>query len=183
MKSKIVIAVFIAALIAGCKKDKGESNDEELITTVILTFTPQGGGAVVDYQFEDLDGPGGTAPIQETITLEANKTYDVTVALWNKSITPGEDITEEVDEENTAHRFYYEPGIASNITVTNLDNDDDGVPLGITSTWATGAAATGSIKITLRHYPGTPPDKQAADPVNSPKSGTDIEVTFATDIN
>jgi hypothetical protein len=88
-----------------------------------------------------------------------------------------------VEEENTAHRFYYEPGAGSNITVSNLDNDDDGMPLGITSTWTTGAAATGSIKVTLRHYPGTPPDKQAVDPVNSPKSGTDVEVTFVTDIN
>lgn len=49
---------------------------------------------------------------------------------------------------------------------------------GITSTWTTGAVATGTLKVTLRHYGGNPPGKAIGDDVNSPKSSTDIEVTF-----
>jgi hypothetical protein len=66
--------------------------------------------------------------------------------------------------------------------VSNLNNDGNGVPLGITSTWTTTAVATGTINVTLRHYPGNPPNKAANDPVNSPKSSTDIEVSFNTRI-
>lgn len=115
--------------------------------------------------------------------LADNTVYDVTLSLLNASVNPPEDITEEVAEENLAHRFYYETSAGNNITVSNLNNDDNDMPLGITSTWATTAAATGTITITLRHYPGNPPDKQTPDPVNSPKSSTDISVIFGTSVN
>ncbi|MBA2328296.1 MAG: hypothetical protein H0V91_01615, partial [Flavisolibacter sp.] len=95
-------------------------------------------------------------------------------------VSPVENITAEVAAEAASHRFYYQPSAGSNITVTNFNNDEAGIPLGLTSTWATGSAATGTIKITLRHYPGNPPNKAADDTVTSTKSSTDIEVDFNT---
>lgn len=169
-------------LMTSCKKEKKEENEEEVITTMLLTFVPVGGGTTVTYQFDDPDGPGGTAPTQQEIVLAPSKTYAVTVQLLNKTETPVADVTTEVQSEQDAHRFYYEPSAGSNITVSGLDNDGNGVPLGITSTWTTGAAATGTIKVTLRHYGNNPPDKAVGDLVNSTKSSTDIEVTFNTRI-
>lgn len=182
---KIAFGIFIAgSLFTACKKDKDEpeENEEEVITTMKLTFVPVGGGTTVTYQFRDPDGPGGTAPTQDEIVLAPSKTYNVTIQLLNETETPPEDVTLEVEEEAEAHRFYYEPSGGSNITVSGLDNDSNGIPLGITSTWTTGGAANGSITVTLRHYGGNPPNKAAADPVNSPKSSTDIDVTFSTKV-
>jgi hypothetical protein len=182
MKRQIIlpgIIVFMFALvISACKKEKGETNDEELITTMVITATPQGGGTPLEFSFKDLDGPGGNPATIDNISLAANETYDVTITLLNETVTPAEDITEEVEEENAAHRFYYEltPGV--NVSLSDLNDDDNGVPLGTTSTWTTTATSTGQITITLRHYPGNPPDKQTPDPVNSPKSATDIQVVF-----
>lgn len=178
---KITLGLMAATLIfSSCKKsDGGEGNDEELITTMNLTFTPVGGGTPLTFGFNDADGPGGNAPVQDVIQLNDGVTYDVSVELLNATTTPPEDITEEVAEENTAHRFYYTPSAGSLLTIGNLNNDDNGIPLGITSQWTTGAASSGTITVTLRHYPGTPPDKQLSDPVNSPKSSTDIEVPFS----
>jgi hypothetical protein len=182
MKIALGILVF-STVISSCKKeDPVEPNDEEVITTMILTFAPVGGGTTLTYQFDDPDGAGGAAPTQNEIVLAPSKTYNVTVQLLNKTKTPPEDITTEVAAEADAHRFYYEPTAGSNILVTGLDNDGNGVPLGITSTWASGTVTTGKIKVTLRHYPGTPPGKAIADPVNSSKSTTDIEVEFNTKI-
>ena len=178
----IVIAIY-AFVVTACKKVIGESNDEEIITTMVITCTPQGGGTPLVFTFDDADGPGGNNPTVDNIALNDNTTYDVSVTLLNSTLNPPDDITEEVEEENTAHRFYYEASAGSNIIVSNLNNDDDGVPLGTTSTWTTAAAGTGTITITLRHYPGNPPDKQIPDPVNSPKSATDISVTFNTVVN
>lgn len=181
---KIALSVLMAGvLITSCKKDKPEEpNEEEVITTMKLTFVPVGGGATLTYQFDDPDGPGGTAPTQQEIVLAPTKSYNVTLQLLNKTETPVADITLEVQNEATAHRFYYEPSAGSNITVSGLDNDANGVPLGTTSTWATGAVATGKIKVTLRHYAGTPPNKAFEDLVNSSKSSTDIEVEFNVNI-
>jgi len=182
--TKIVLAVFIAgAVFTSCKKDKPEEpNDNEVITTMTLTFVPVDGGATVSYSFDDPDGPGGVAPTQQEIVLAPTKSYNVTLQLLDKTKTPVADVTVEVQSESEAHRFYYEPTAGSNITVAGLNNDGIGVPLGITSTWATGAVATGKIKVTLRHYPGTPPNKAIDDLVSSSKSSTDTEVEFNTKI-
>jgi hypothetical protein len=181
---KVVLGIFVfSALITSCKKDTVEEpNEEEVITTMKLTFVPVGGGETLTYQFKDPDGPGGTAPTQQEIVLAPSKTYNVTVQLLNEIESPAKDITLEVAAEADAHRFYYEPTVGSNITVAGLDNDGNGVPLGITSTWTTGSIATGKTKVTLRHFGGTPPDKAVGDLVNSSKSSTDIEVEFNTKI-
>jgi hypothetical protein len=181
---KVVLGILISsALVTSCKKDTvEETNEEEVITTMKLTFVPVGGGATLTYQFKDPDGPGGTAPTQQEIILAPSKSYNVTVQLLNEIESPAADITLEVAAEADAHRFYYEPTAGSNITVAGLDNDGNGVPLGITSTWTTGAIATGKTKVTLRHFGGTPPGKAIGDPVNSSKSSTDIEVEFNTKI-
>lgn len=181
---KVVLGIFIfSTLVTSCKKDTvEETNDEEVITTMKLTFVPVGVGATLTYQFDDADGPGGTAPTIQDIVLTPSKTYNVSVQILNKTKTPIADLTTEILQEADAHRFYYLPTTGSKITVSGLDNDGNGVPLGINSTWTTGTIATGKIKITLRHYPGIPPGKAAGDLVNSTKSGTDIEVEFNTKI-
>jgi hypothetical protein len=172
---------LLAVLFSSCLKENlEEENEEEVITTLQLTFDPEGVGNNVVYTFDDPDGPGGVLPTQDSIILSPNKTYNVTLQLLNKTLTPPEDITEEVAAEPEAHRFYYIPGAGTNIAVSNLDTDPDGIPLGISSTWTTSAAATGTMKVVLRHYPGNPPDKAMNDPVNSPKSSTDVEIDFFT---
>jgi len=174
VKFSLILFGASALLLSSCKKDKDEANEEEVITTMQLTLVPVGGGSTVTYKFDDPDGPGASSPTIDQIVLAPAKTYNVTLQLLNKTVSPAEDITIEVAAEAAAHRFYYEVQSGINLTVSNLNNDGNGVPLGITSTWATGAASTGKIYITLRHYPGNPPNKAATDPVDSNKSSTDI---------
>jgi len=182
LKFGMLLFAASAVVLTSCDKDDDEENDEEVITTMQLTFVPVGGGNTVTYKYDDPDGPGGSPATKDQIVLAANKTYNVSLQLLNKTTNPVTDITTEIAAEAQSHRFYYEPSNGSNITVSNLNPDANGIPLGITSTWTTTTAATGTIKITLRHYPGNPPNKAANDPVNSSKSTTDIEVEFNTSI-
>jgi hypothetical protein len=181
MKSKMMKTMVIAAatflLFTGCKKE-GEHNHGEVITSVVLHFTPAGGGSMQMFEYSDPDGNGGNPPVAQNITLQANKTYNVDIEFWDKSKNPAVNITNEVKEESTAHRIYYQPSAGSNVTIGNLNNDANGIPLGTSSTWTTGAAANGTVTITLRHYGGNPANKAANDPVDSPKSSTDAVATF-----
>lgn len=179
LKPLMVIAAFALA-ITSCKKDKVEANDNEVITTVQLNFTPAGGGTALSYKWEDLDGPGGANPLIDMVTLAANKTYSVQLILQDKTKNPVVIISDEVRTEAVDHRFYFEPSTGSNITVSGLDNDPNGTPLGLISTWTTGAAATGTIKITLRHYENG--GKASSDLVSSTKSSTDAEASFNTKV-
>ncbi len=183
IKKLSLILLAAGSLFTSCKKSNGgEGNDEELITTIQLEFTPVSGGTPLTFSFRDLDGNGGNPPTQDVIELSANTTYNVSLILLNESVTPAENITTEVEEEAEAHRFYFTPSAGSTLTINNLNTDADAVPLGTTSTWAAGTVSSGTVNITLRHYPGTPADKQSSDPVNSPKSSTDVSVTFSYNI-
>lgn len=183
MKKFNVVILFAMLSVIGLssclKSNTEEENDNEVITTMEVHLTPAGGSEVV-YKFDDPDGPGGNAATQDVITLVPSKTYAVRIVLLDKTKNPVDVITDEVREEAVDHRFYYEPSSGSNITVSNLDNDVNGIPVGITSTWTTGAAASGTLKITLRHYENG--GKMANDPVSSTNSSTDAEVNFSTRI-
>lgn len=179
MKNKfkvLLIAAVSALLITSCKKDPvEEENENEVITTVELHFTPVGGGAALTYKWEDLDGDGGANPVIDMVTLAPNKSYNVELVLLDKTKNPIEVTSEEVLDEADDHRFYFESS-AVNITISNLSNDANGIPVGLTSTWTTGAVSTGKVKIILRHYENG--GKAATDTVNDPKSSTDVEVEF-----
>jgi hypothetical protein len=162
-------------VVAGCKKDKDDDNEEELITTVTLGFQEVGTTTVRTFTFRDLDGPGGAAPsLFEPIVLAPGKTYDMAVLLLNETETPPEDITEEVEEEADDHQFYFVPS-GVNVSISNLNTDADGLPLGTTSRWTTTTASVGTVKIVLKHKPGI---KAAGDPIT--KGDTDIELDWTT---
>jgi hypothetical protein len=179
----IFFAAMLPVLFMACDKEIAEEeNDNEVITTLELHFTEPGGSSPLIYQFDDPDGfgSGSVSPVVDVIRLAPGKTYDVEFKLLNKTINPVEDITGEIEEESAAHRFYILPSAGSNITITNTGNDENGLPLALTSTWTTGTSATGSVRIVLRHYPDG--GKAADDPVDSPKSGTDVDTIFETSV-
>jgi hypothetical protein len=172
MKKTLIYAALLAGLVStGCKKDKMDPNEEELITTLKVTLTEQGAGTVTTFQFKDPDGDAGNPPTQfDEIIVKPNKTYTCVLQVLNESVSPAEDITDEIKAEDTDHQFYYTVS-GANMTVIGLDNDKLGLPLGVTSTWVTTTASTGKIQITLKHKPGI---KAAGDPVS--KGDTDIEL-------
>lgn len=178
IKSMIFVLVS-GVLFTQCSKDDlAEENANELITTIELKITERATTNTISYEFEDLDGPGGQNPEIDQIVLSPNKIYDVEIEVYDKSKNPPVIIHEEIEEESSSHRFYLEPSVNSNITISDFDLDRNGVPLGLSSVWATGAPGSGTVKVTLRHYEDR--GKENSDPVNSNKSTTDAEVTFNT---
>ena len=183
MKNSILILTVIAATLLstfnGCKDDEpAPVNEEEVITTFRATFTPQGGGAIAVFQFRDLDGDGGNPPVITNDTLVASNVYDVSLELFNETVSPVDTITNEVHDEATVHQFFFQPQGGLNLTFAYGDTDSDGHPVGLLSEATTAAASSGTLTITLRHEP----DKHAAGVENGDITNaggeTDIEVTF-----
>jgi len=81
---------------------------EEIITTLNFTLTPENGGDAVVLSFNDPDGDGGNAPTITVENLAANTNYDGAITLSNESVTPTEDITAEVQEEDDEHQFFFD---------------------------------------------------------------------------
>lgn len=171
-------------MFSACDEDDDDPiipNEEELITTVNYVLTPAGGGSAVTLTFVDLDGDGGNAPTITGGTLEMNQTYSGELELLNESENPAEDITEEIEEEDEDHQFFFSSDIAG-LTFTYNDMDADGNPIGLKSTLTTGNAGSGTITIILQHEP----DKNAAGvsdgDITNAGGEIDIEVTFPIDV-
>lgn len=177
--SRFFLGSFLLAtlLLVSCGDDPEPANEEELITTLTVTLTPTGGDPIT-MTFKDLDGDGAGVPQYiystggDAAVLSTSTTYTAEITLLNESVNPAENITEEIEEESDEHLFCFTVGGGANIDYSYADEDDNGLDIGLTTNWETGAASTGTITIVLRHQPGT---KTGA----CPGSGeTDIEVTF-----
>ena len=196
-----ILAILSLFSIASCSHDDPKKEDvPELITTVKLTFTPDGGGDAIIVAATDPDGEG-VAPItvDGPINLTSNTTYTLKVSLVNELADPSSaayDITKEVEAEGDEHMFFFswtndmfsDPGGNGNIDnrndvvkYTGAENsiDANGLPLGLTTTWKTSADATsGNFRVLLKHQPDL---KSAAS--DSSMGETDLDVTFGINVD
>ncbi|TXD84513.1 type 1 periplasmic binding fold superfamily protein [Subsaximicrobium wynnwilliamsii] len=155
----LATAIFATVLFVSCSNDDDtpeEVNEEEVITTLTVTLTPDGGGTPVTLQTRDLDGDGPDAPVITTGNLAAGVTYNGSIVLLNETETPAENITLEVEEEDDEHQFFYTIGGGLDVTTAYANFDGDGNPLGTQFTLTAGAVSSGTLTFTLRHEPMKP---------------------------
>ena len=179
MKTSAFYALLTLAML-GCSDDDTTPeiiNEDELITTVILTLTPDSGDQVVLTTI-DLDGDGPDEPVTTVVgNFSENTQYQGAVQFLNETEDPAEDITQEVIEEADEHQVFYTISEGLNIQTTYEDQDSQGNPLGVQITLSTGAASEGSLTVTLRHEPVKPNDG-----LESAGGETDISTSFDVSI-
>jgi hypothetical protein len=174
----LATVLFTTLLFVSCSKDDDSTpepvNEDEVITTLTATLVPAGQGTTITLKSQDLDGDGPNAPvITVSGNLSAGVIYNGTIELLNEMESPAEDITEEVEEEDLDHQFFYTIGGGLDVTTSYENNDSEGNPLGTEFTLVAGAASSGALTFTLRHEP-TKPNTGLDDAGGE----TDIAVTF-----
>lgn len=159
-------------------------NEEELITTVILTFQPVGAGSPVEYRFTDLDGDGGAAP---EISVQGNllnfQDYNLSIRFLNESVNPFEEITEEINIENTAHQVFFIVESSLDLNISYNDTDLNGKPLGLANQVRTGGSSNGRLTVVLRHDLNKNAGGVEQGDITNAGGDTDAEVTFDVVIN
>ena len=182
-KSFYLSLAVLCSLMISCNGVDNEitnpqiSNDEELITAVILTLKDSSNTEnVKEFTFKDSDGEGGNDPEQfDTIRLDSGVVYNCSIILLNDSDTSDvEDISQEVLEEADEHLFCFESNEV-NISLT----DSDGVyPIGLESQWqAITKTQEGTVTVTLKHQP------EGVKNGDCSVGETDVELTFILEIN
>lgn len=149
--------------LAGCSDPVKNTNANEVISRVTLHFEPNGtiGGTQVIAVANDPDGDGGEPPVIDPIVLPSDS-YIVAVKFENALEDPPEDITSEVADESDEHQVFF-TGSAVNGPASDqpsaslrhsyIDEDANGLPIGIQNQIFAEAAGTGELTITLRHLP------------------------------
>ncbi|WP_462251280.1 hypothetical protein [Ekhidna sp.] len=173
--------------------EEDPNEEEEVISEVVLTFTPTGGGDAITATWFDADGEGVGEPTIDAIELDANTEYDLTITLANTLGAEDEDVTAEILEEDDEHQFFFafttdifsDPTGDGNIDnaadeVNYNDEDDNMLPVGLDTNWTTGGetTSTGEFRVILKHQPGI----KDADS-SSEDGGTDIDITFDLNIS
>jgi hypothetical protein len=171
-------ATFASLLLAACGGgDQIDPNEQELITTVVLTFEQPAGGPALTFEFDDPDGDGGDPPIADDIVL-APGTYALSVQFQNRLEDPPEEITDEVADESDQHLVLLLGSAVVGPATDNLsgplthgyaDTDANGLPIGLDND-ITAAAGTGTLNVVLRHMPPEEPPAKGADTLATVKS-------------
>ena len=200
-KNYQLMSLLLAVLfIASCSDDDDVTlppiEDElEVITDVTLIFTnTQDPNDVVMASAEDPDGEGVMElTVDGDIDLTEGVTYTLTFDIFNNLESPGEDIGEEILEEDNEHQIFFEftDGVFDSPTgdgnigadsaadpVNYMDMDENSNPVGLVTEWtAGGASADGTFRVRLQHQP----DLKSAT-TTSEDGDTDFDLTFVLNI-
>lgn len=193
---RFIALLFMAVAVVSCSDDDEapeEENLPEVFTNVTLIFTPTGGGTAITAEAEDPDGEGlDDLEVKDEINLAANTMYTLTFNVENR-LDPDADLNAEILDEDNEHQIFFaftNDAFTSPMGDGNLgagradddinysDMDEDGNPVGLVSSWTTGAAQTGaSFQVNLQHQPGA----KTADS-DSTDGDTDFNLTFVLNI-
>jgi len=176
------LMLLFSMVIISCDDDEPVIPDEpELITTLTYTLVPASGGDAIVLSFQDLDGDGGAEPMITGGTLAQNESYTGTIELLNETEDPAENITEEIEEEDEDHQFFFQSDLAD-LTFSYNDQDSEGNPIGLSTTLNTVSAGSGSFRIILRHEPAKSAENVSEGDITNAGGETDIEVTFPLNV-
>lgn len=196
---QLLAILFSVITIIGCSKDDDvapeEENEVEVFTDVTLVFTNTADvNDVVRASAQDPDGTGiQELQILDAITLAGDTEYTLTYEILN-ALDPAdiEDIGDEILEEDNEHQFFFSftENVFANPTgngnidaaadpINYNDADENGNPVGLSSTWTTSSTASSGASFTVRlqHQPDV---KTATSGSND--GDTDFALTFALNI-
>ena len=185
------IAATLLLLLTACEAEEPTREDSpEMITTVIVTFTPIDGGEPIIGNAVDPDAEGiRDIETDGPIALTAGATYMLTLGMYNDLADPDSDeynISAEVEDEGAEHMLYFgwtgdifsDPSGSGNIgdhegPVLYQDTDSNGLPLGLQTKWTTSGESTGTLRIVLKHQPDLKSETSTSDIGES-----DMDVVF-----
>lgn len=183
----ILTALLAVALFVTCDSNEPTENagEQEVISNVTISFDDPATNADPDVTAEAVFGSGGDLQSVEPITLTNGIAYNVSIELLDRF--NDEDITEEIEEEDEEHRFFYRIEDADNggdpvngiVDITDLDTDANGDDLGLTFVAETIAATNNPVylRVKLRHYEedATLPDDKRNDTIDAPEQPEIVE--------
>ncbi len=181
MKKLFLLAISLIGL-ASCSKEGHEPHDDnELITTVKLQFTPVTNTSPARvYYWRDTQGDGVVDSI-DPIVLDKGTTYDLDISLLDETKKPAFDITKEIAEEGDVHLFVFKTTPLGLLSHKIKDLDKRGLAIGLKSEVKTQfAAGNGKFQLILKHQP--PVNGRATKNGSETVGSTDLDVEFPVSV-
>ena len=138
--------------------DGHHHHDHEVMTTVVLNFTPDE-GETLSFTWSEVTGEA----VIDDIVLQDGASYGLTLEFLNEFETPVEDVTPEIADEDDEHQVFITgsavdgPATEANddavVEHAYADEDVNGLPIGLDNDITTIGPGSGEFTVTLRHMP------------------------------
>jgi len=139
-KQKIMQKLFYLLLalvtITSCQKD---TIDRDAMTTINFLLIADDLSDAVQFKYHDLDGPDG--PLQGFVTdavLSPNLGYSGAVSILNERTNPTTKVNDEIMANPNDFQVFFTLS-DPNVKVEIMDEDDNGMPIGLTTRVTTGS--------------------------------------------
>ncbi len=156
------ILLFALPACSDVEKDGGEDghhhHDHEVMTTVVLNFTPDEGDPLA-FTWSEVSGE----PVIDDIILQDGTAYSLSLEFLNEFEDPAEDVTPEIADEDDEHQIFITgsavdgPATGDNpdavVEHAYADEDVNGLPIGLDNDITTIEPGSGDFTVTLRHMP------------------------------
>ena len=129
--------------------------EEETITNLTLTFSPNDGNSVAIFSYEDLGAESGLPPTISSEFLSTNTTYEMKVELLTRKTNPIKILTGKIRDEGVDYQVFMQVS-PDNVfqTFEYTDQDMNGQPIGLNSNMVTSERFTsGTLKVSLIKNP------------------------------
>jgi len=161
---KLLAIALVVGLFSACINDDDGTAVPEPIPVqrgnieanrFIISFTPKsGGGATQDFEFYDLDGIGGNAPLKSDKWLLNSGfsggilNYDAYIRFYLDSL----EVTDQIEAMGTNYIVCFREMNTANMALNEYFNRDvNDKKLGTETSWRVIQKGTGSVKITLNY--------------------------------
>ncbi|WNJ19836.1 hypothetical protein [Pontibacter sp. G13] len=159
-----LMGVWLVVFASCDNPPSGGGTVSQPIDRVVMEFTDSNGQVTTGEAIDpDGDGPAeieGVTPI----ILSRDESYTLSIRLFNQD--SGDEQTSTIEFQGVSHQFFFQwsSGLfadpAGNGNVDNpqdpvnyLDEDRNGLPIGLRTGWDTGSSASGSFRVILKYQP------------------------------
>ena len=183
-KTALIAAILF---LSACKKDDPKIiNEEEELSSVVITVTNESDQSSEHYTFEveGHDYEGESESTEDThedllkVELAPNSSYLFEIRFYNDEDPNNiEDVTQEIIDEADDHHVFYELTDGANITIesgTGDTLDSNSNPLNLITRWTTTDAGVADVIAYLIHEPSA----KTGDTRDDFGGATDVELEF-----
>lgn len=170
IKNLTILSIITVMVLSSCSKEDPkkpvDTNPQEVLTTVLIKGydhdNPNNTARQFSFKWEDLDGDAGKEPVIDTMVLDSGIEYHCQIIMLDKTKTPFDTVSVEIEKEKNAHQFFYTPSanLLGKFSTEILDLDDNKLPVGLEfhlltkSNQSYALPIVGSMNVVLSHYDG-----------------------------
>ncbi|MCB0599831.1 MAG: type 1 periplasmic binding fold superfamily protein [Saprospiraceae bacterium] len=170
-----IALIFGILLLSHCKKDNARPEiPQETIDGLTLKLVASDNSDSTLLSFSDPDGDGGMDPVITGGSIKVSTVYIGIVSFFNGTT----DVTESIRETAEDHQIFFSASSQLGLIFTYEDQDGDGRPVGILSSWTSYSKGSGLLRVSLIHQPDKAAQGVAQGNLNTAGGKTDIEVDF-----